>query len=75
MNEIENQQWEHARSQNIPIWRVNTLLRRDHHSDEKQYNLPTSNDVAMVFQNDNGEPPFQWDIRIYPRNNEQPFIY
>ena len=28
----------------------------------------------MIFQNDNDEPPFQRGIRIYPRNDEEPFI-
>lgn len=74
LSEVESQHKEYARAQNIPMPRVNMVLRRDRHSDNRRYNLPTSNEVAMVFQNDDGEPPFQRDIRIYPRNDEQPFI-
>ena len=46
-------------------------LRRDRQSDERRYNLPTSNEVAMVFENFDGEPPFNRDIRIYPRSDQE----
>lgn len=44
------------------------VLRRDRETDQRRYNLPTSNEVAMVFTNDDGEPPFERDIRIYPKS-------
>ena len=53
-------------NRSIPV--VNMALRRDRHSDQRRYNAPTSNEIAMVFVNDDGEPPFQRDIRIYPKN-------
>ncbi|XP_063794712.1 LOW QUALITY PROTEIN: uncharacterized protein LOC134949961 [Pseudophryne corroboree] len=59
----------------VPV--VSMALRRDRHSDYRRYNTPTSNEVAMIFVNEDGEPPFQRDIRIYPKNPEdpnQPFI-
>ncbi|XP_063781211.1 uncharacterized protein LOC134929546 [Pseudophryne corroboree] len=47
-------------------------LRRDRQSDQRRYNKPTSNEIAMVFVNEDGEPPFQRDIRIYPKNPHDP---
>lgn len=55
-----------ANRQLIPV--VNMVIRRDRQSDQRRYNLPNSNEIAMVFVNEDGEPPFARDIRIYPRN-------
>ena len=54
--------------------RVNMVLRRHRHSDNRRYNLNASNQVTVVFQNDDDEPPFQRNIRIYSRNDEQSFF-
>ncbi|KAG4068670.1 hypothetical protein HA402_002361 [Bradysia odoriphaga] len=43
-------------------------MRTDRQSDERRFNLPTANKVAMIFVNEDGKPPFNRDIRIYPRN-------
>ena len=51
---------------------VSMVLRRDRQSDQRRYNAPLSNEVAMVFVNEDGEPPFARDIRIYPKNPEYP---
>src|SRR5258705_11837063 len=51
---------------------VSMVLRRDRQSDQRRYNRPLSNEVAMVFVNEDGEPPFARDIRIYPNNPEYP---
>lgn len=40
------------------------VLHQDCHSDECLYNLPISNEVVMVFQNDNGVLTFECDIRV-----------
>ncbi|GBN42297.1 hypothetical protein AVEN_4804-1 [Araneus ventricosus] len=53
------------------------VFRPDRHSDQRRYNAPTANEIAMVFVNSDGEPPFERDIRVYPLNPEipqQPFI-
>lgn len=41
-------------------------------SDQRRYNAPTTNEVAMVFVNEDGEPPFARDIWIYQKNPEDP---
>lgn len=61
--------------EDIPV--VNMVFRRDRHFDQRRYNAPNANEIAMVFVNSDGEPPFERDIRVYPFNPEnpmQPFI-
>lgn len=64
MSEVERQNQEDSHRNGLPIPNVYMELRRDRHTDHRRYNLPTANEVAMVFQNDDGEPPFERDIRI-----------
>ncbi|GBM07206.1 hypothetical protein AVEN_69829-1 [Araneus ventricosus] len=61
--------------EDVPV--ENTVFRCDRHSDQRRYNAPTANEIAMVFVNTDGEPPFKRNIRVYPLNPEnpqQPFI-
>ena len=55
-----------AAGEGIPV--VNMVFKRDRHSDQRRYNVPNENEIAMVFVNNNGEPPFERDIRVYPFN-------
>ncbi|GBM42459.1 hypothetical protein AVEN_139893-1 [Araneus ventricosus] len=60
---------------NVPV--LNMVFRRDRHLHHRRYNAPTANEIAMVFVNSDGEPPFERDHRVYPLNPEnpqQPFI-
>ncbi|XP_050519837.1 uncharacterized protein LOC126893557, partial [Daktulosphaira vitifoliae] len=50
------------------------------HGDPRRYNAPTSNDVAVVFVGDNGIPPTNIDICVYPkerqiRTDKNPYPY
>ncbi|KAG8227508.1 hypothetical protein J437_LFUL002397 [Ladona fulva] len=59
----------------VPV--VNMVLKRDRRSDPRRFNTPTGNETAMIFVNDDGETPFERDIRIYPINPQdasKPFI-
>ncbi|GBN91966.1 hypothetical protein AVEN_6064-1 [Araneus ventricosus] len=61
--------------EDVPV--VNMVFRRDRHSNQRRYNAPTANKIAMGSVNSDGEPPFERDIRVYPLNPEnpqQPFI-
>lgn len=51
---------------------ISMAFRNDRQSDQRRYNAPFSNEIAMVFVNDDEEPPFQRDIRVYPINPENP---
>ena len=52
---------------------VNIVFKRDRNADRRRYNLPTCDEVAMIFKNSIGEPPFERDFRVYPFPN-QPLI-
>ena len=45
---------------------VNMWLLRDHDKDRRRFNLPTSNEIAVVFRSVDGEPRFERDIAIHP---------
>ena len=49
---------------------VNIVFKRDRNDDKRRYNLPTQEEVAMVFKNSDGEPPFERDFRVYPHPNQ-----
>ncbi|GBM97743.1 hypothetical protein AVEN_144327-1 [Araneus ventricosus] len=51
---------------------VNMVFRRDRHSDQRRCNVPTGNEIAMVFVKSDGEPPFERDFHVYPLNPENP---
>ncbi|XP_011858618.1 PREDICTED: uncharacterized protein LOC105556155 [Vollenhovia emeryi] len=44
-------------------------FRNDPQQDQRRYNAPRANEIAVVFQNVDGEPPFERDIRIYNKNS------
>lgn len=52
------------------------LIRMDFKRDDqllpgqhpRRYNIPLCNEVAMIFVDPNGEPPFERDIRVYRKN-------
>ncbi|GBN88631.1 hypothetical protein AVEN_186602-1 [Araneus ventricosus] len=61
--------------EDVPV--MNMVFRCDRHSDQGRYNVPTANEIAMVFVSSDGEPPFERNIHVYPSNPEnpqQPFI-
>jgi len=59
MHELENENG----STNVCMF-----IRHDRNLDLRRYNAPKVNEVAIVFQNVDGEPPFERDIRIHSRN-------
>ncbi|XP_071574288.1 uncharacterized protein [Temnothorax nylanderi] len=44
-------------------------FRNDPQHDQRRYNAPRANEIAVVFQNVDSEPPFERDIRIYNKNS------
>ncbi|UYV62947.1 hypothetical protein LAZ67_2002586, partial [Cordylochernes scorpioides] len=50
-------------------------IKNDRTQDVRRYNKPTASEVAVVFQNDDGEPPFIRDILIHLKPIEnQPML-
>lgn len=74
LGEVEREEQQRALIGNRSVPKVNMVFRRDRNFDRRRYNLPVVNEVAMIFRNDDGEPPFERDIRVYPRNPTQPFV-
>src|SRR5277367_1607241 len=72
LREVEARATREAREVGDEIPVVNMVFRRDRHSDQRRYNAPNSNEIAMVFENKDGEPPFERDIRVYPSDPENP---
>jgi hypothetical protein len=70
LREIEAQALQEANDAGGETPVVNLVFRRDRQSDKRRYNAPSSNEIAMVFVNSDGEPPFERDIRVYPKNPE-----
>lgn len=68
MHEIERREAAEAAVTGLQIPVVSMAFRRDRQSDQRRYNAPISNEVAMIFVNEDGEPPFERDIHIYPKN-------
>lgn len=68
IREIEERENREALAANLPAPQISMVFRRDRQSDNRRYNDPTANEIAMVFVNEDGEPPYDRDIRIYPRS-------
>jgi hypothetical protein len=45
-------------------------IRHDRDLDLRRYNASRVNEVAIVFQNVDGEPPFERDIRVFSRSSQ-----
>ncbi|CAK9303230.1 unnamed protein product [Gordionus sp. m RMFG-2023] len=67
LGEVEKAEEMKARLENRPISKVNMIFRRDRANDRRRFNIPTIDEVAMIFNNDDGEPPFQRDVKVYPQ--------
>lgn len=72
MREVENQHVQAAIAAGEEPPQVSMIFKRDRQSDQRRFNEPTSNEIAMIFCDRDGEPPLERDIRIYPRNPENP---
>ncbi|XP_065317560.1 uncharacterized protein LOC135925912 [Gordionus sp. m RMFG-2023] len=64
LGEIEKEEKNRAIQENRPVQKINMIFCADRSSDKRRYNIPNIDEVAMIFTNDDGEPPF---IKVYPR--------
>ena len=72
IREVEAQEAARAAEAGDEAPKIKLIFKSDRRSNKHRYNLPTSNEIAMVFVNDDGEPPFKRDIQVYPINPEDP---
>ncbi len=71
MREFEMKEENQANKEGRSIKPISMLIRTDRRNDQRRYNAPKMNEVAIVFQNIDGEPPFERDIRIYSRSENK----
>ena len=66
MYEIEQAECHRANAADIQPSPVTMFFRRG--KDQRRYNEPRHDEVAAVFVGEEGAPPFQRDIVVYPHN-------
>ncbi|CAG7725419.1 unnamed protein product [Allacma fusca] len=67
MHEVEQKETDKAHQEGRPPREITMSIHIDNQSDRRRYNAPRFNEVAVIFRSDEGEPPFERDIRIYSR--------
>lgn len=70
LHEIEEEEKRKASVENCSRPEVSLVFRRNTGIDRKRYNLPTTDEIAMIYSSDSGEPPFERDIQVYPYSSE-----
>jgi hypothetical protein len=71
MRELEIREELKAKNEGRSINQISMLIRTDRRDDQRCYNNPRTNEVAIVFQNVDGEPPFERDLRIYSKSEHK----
>ena len=74
LREVEIQEETLAVEEGSLVPTVSMAFSRDRNVDRKRYNLPTVDEIAMIFRSADGAPPFERDFRVYPRNPARPLI-
>lgn len=65
--EVEMQAEAEARRRGITPAVVTMAIKHDRSLDNRRYNAPRLNEVAVIFQSTYGEPPFKGDLLIHLR--------
>ena len=47
---------------------LSLIFETDKNKDQRRFNAPVSNEIAFIFKNANGEPPFSRDLLTYPKS-------
>jgi hypothetical protein len=67
MREFEIEEQELARQEDRAPHQIAISIVNDVSDNQRWYNAPRCNEVAMIFQNTLGEPPFDRHIRVHCR--------
>ncbi|XP_043462427.1 uncharacterized protein LOC122498651, partial [Leptopilina heterotoma] len=70
MREVELEEETRAKLENKPIRDIKMRIKRDRSLNQSKFNVPSCNEVAVVFVSENGEPPVDRDICIHPKGSE-----
>jgi len=68
MYEVENEEIQRARAAGREVKPFTMRLRHERSKDYRRYNLPTANEVAVVFEDEDGQPPYNRDFCVHLRN-------
>ncbi|XP_060129913.1 uncharacterized protein LOC132592021 [Zootoca vivipara] len=63
--QVEKEYEEDAATTGNIIKEVTMTIVQDRRNDQRRYNAPKHNEVAFIFQNDDGEPPLERDLLIH----------
>ena len=74
LHEVELREEQQAHAERREQSTVNITSNRDRNADRRRYNIPTVDEIAIVFQTSEGEPPFNRDFKVYPRAENNPLI-
>jgi hypothetical protein len=74
MREIELEQEQYAERNGCKVPEVRMFIKKDCGEDPRRYNIPQIGEIAVVFVSENGEPPVDRDMVIYPKKEERSFI-
>jgi len=67
--EVEQESIQDATANNTQQPTVSMAIVQDRKSDKRRYNAPRMNEVAVIFQNSDSEPPPERDLLIHCRVN------
>ena len=65
LHEVGKEAQSEAAAKGIAPMEVTMATKNDHNSDPGGYNSPGITEVADIFRNKNGEPPFERDLLIH----------
>ena len=68
MREVELEEETKAASEGRSVNPILMSIRHDRKDDQRRYNAPRSNEIAIIFNTPDGAPPFERDIRVYNRD-------
>ncbi|XP_046750599.1 uncharacterized protein LOC124413857 [Diprion similis] len=68
MYEVEGNEKLLSNLTGCPVREVRMWLKRDDTFDKNLFNIPTCNEVAVVFVAEDGDPPLQRDICVYSKS-------
>ncbi|XP_045036715.1 uncharacterized protein LOC116926850 [Daphnia magna] len=64
MRQVLIEEYRRAQDENLPHQTVGMIISSDRRNlDQRRYNSPTTNEIAVIFKSANGEPPAKRDIR------------
>ncbi|XP_043469512.1 uncharacterized protein LOC122503140 [Leptopilina heterotoma] len=70
MKELELEEEARAKLMNECPRSIQMWFKRDPKFSQSKYNVPSCNEVAVIFVSEDGEPPIERDICIHPRGSK-----